>query len=95
VFRLSFLRIGPTELRIILAIGTVRLLHGSWVHLGTLGVFRLFDVGGIVAIAGLMLKLVVRAIRNSRGLYLAERLPNFSDLEIERRSGAAAGVKLS
>jgi archaetidylinositol phosphate synthase len=75
VFHLSFLRIGPTELRIILAIGTVYLLHRPWVQLGAIGVFRLFDVGGIVAIAGLLLKLVVCAVRNSRALYLAERLP--------------------
>lgn len=75
VFHLSFLRIGPTELRIILAIGTVYLLHKPWVQLGAIGVFRLFDVGGIVAIAGLVLKLVVSAVRNSRALYLAERLP--------------------
>jgi len=75
VFHLSFLRIGPTELRIILAIGTVYLLHKPWVQLGAIGVFRLFDVGGVVAIAGLVLKLVVCAVRNSRALYLAERLP--------------------
>jgi archaetidylinositol phosphate synthase len=75
VFHLSFLRIGPTELRIILAIGTVYLLHKPWVQLGAIGVFRLFDVGGIIAIAGLVLKLVVCAVRNSRALYLAERLP--------------------
>lgn len=75
VFHLSFLRIGPTELRIILAIGTLYLLYRPWVRLGVLGVFRLFDVGGIVAIAGLALKLGVCAIRNTRALYLAERLP--------------------
>ena len=73
VFHLSFLRIGPTELRIILAIGTVYLLHGPWVNLGAIGVFRLFDVGGIIAIVGLVLKLVVCAGRNAHALYLAER----------------------
>jgi len=75
VFHLSFLSIGPTELRIILAIGTVYLLHRPWVQLGGIGVFRLFDVGGIIAIVGLLLKLVVCAIRNTCALYLAERLP--------------------
>lgn len=74
VFRLSFLRIGPTELRIILAIGTVYLLRGPWVHLGAIGVYRLFDVGGVVAITGLAFKFVVCAVRNARALYLAERL---------------------
>jgi archaetidylinositol phosphate synthase len=75
VFCLSFLRMGPTELRIILAVGTLYLLYKPWVRVGIIGVFRLFDVGGTVAIAGLALKLVVSAIRNTRSLYLAERLP--------------------
>ena len=75
VFHLSFLGFGPTELRIILAIGTLYLLHKPWVHLGSLGVYRLFDVGGTVAIAGIALKLAVSAIRNGQALYKEERLP--------------------
>ena len=75
VFRLSFLRVGPTELRILLAVGTLYLLHKPWVQLGGLGPFLLFDVGGIVGIFGLALALVVSAIRNTRALYFAEKLP--------------------
>jgi len=75
VFHLSFLGIGPTELRIILAIGTIYVIYKPYVHLAGIGVFRLFDVGGIVAIAGLGLKLVVCALRNTCALYIAERLP--------------------
>jgi len=40
-----------------------------------LGEFRLFDIGGVVAIAGLATKVAVSAIRNTRALYLAEKLP--------------------
>ncbi len=75
VFRLSFLWVGPTELRILLAVGTLCLLYKPWVKLGGLGPFLLFDVGGIVGIVGLALTLVVSAIRNTRDLYFAERLP--------------------
>jgi len=75
VFHLSFLGFGPTELRIILSIGTLYLLYKPWVHLGSCGMFRLFDVGGVVAIVGMALKLVVSAVRNTHALYLAERLP--------------------
>ncbi len=75
VFHLSFLGFGPTELRIILAIGTLYLLYKPGVHLGRLGVFRLFDVGGAVAIAGLALKVVVSAACNACALYREERLP--------------------
>jgi len=75
VFHLSFLRIGPTELRILLAVGTVYLLYKPWVYLYGLGPFRLFDVGGSIAIAGLGAKLLVSAAHNARALYRAERLP--------------------
>ncbi len=75
VFRLSFLRIGPTELRAILAIGTLYLLYKPWVQLGSIGVFRLFDVGGAIAVAGLLVKLVVSMAQNTRALYQAERMP--------------------
>lgn len=76
VFRLSFFGFGPTELRIILAVGTLYvLLVDRWVDWGTLGVFRLFDVGGIVAIAGLAVKIVVSVASNAHALYLDERLP--------------------
>jgi phosphatidylglycerophosphate synthase len=75
VFHLSFVGFGPTELRIILAVGTLYVFYKPYVHLGGLGDFRLFDVGGTVAIAGLGLKLVICALRNTYALYLAERLP--------------------
>ena len=75
VFRLSFLRLGPTELRVLLAVGTLYLLCKPMVYLGSIGPFLLFDVGGIIGIVGLALKLMVSAIRNTRALYFAERLP--------------------
>jgi hypothetical protein len=37
--------------------------------------FLLFDVGGVVAIAGLVLTFVVSTISNTRALYVAEPLP--------------------
>jgi archaetidylinositol phosphate synthase len=74
VFRLSCFHIGPTELRIILALGTLRLLCSPWVHIGDNGPFLLFDVGGIVSISGLISALLYSAIRNTRALYHAESL---------------------
>jgi hypothetical protein len=38
------------------------------------GRFLLFDVGGVVSIAGMAMTLVVSAIRNTRDLYKAETL---------------------
>ena len=75
VFHLSFMGFGPTELRIILSVGTVYIFFNPWAYLGSLGVYRLFDVGGVVAIAGLAVKLGVSVVRNGRALYWEERLP--------------------
>jgi archaetidylinositol phosphate synthase len=72
VFRLSCFCVGPTELRILLAIGTLYLLYRPWIYLGGKGPFLLFDVGGVVAIAGLFSAFLYSAIRNARVLYRAE-----------------------
>jgi len=72
VFRMAFMGFGPTELRIVLAVGALALLRSPLAHMGALGTHLLFDVGGVVAIAGLAIALVSSAIRNTRALYLAE-----------------------
>ena len=72
IFRLSCFRIGPTELRLVLAVGTLYLLYKPWVYLSGKGPFLLFDIGGIVAIAGLLSAFIFSAIRNTRSLYRAE-----------------------
>ena len=75
VFRISLLKVGPTELRILLAAGTLRLLtNGSEVELLG-GTWLLFDVGGVVATGGLFGALVFSAVRNGLALYRAEPLP--------------------
>jgi phosphatidylglycerophosphate synthase len=71
MFQLSFAKFGPTEIRILLALGNVAL----WVHpyarvFGSS--YRLFDVGGIIAIAGMSLMLIVSTIFNTVKLYRAE-----------------------
>lgn len=72
-FRLSYGSLGPTELRILLAIGNVVLLFRPEVHL--LGrAFKLFDVGGVIAIAGLLVVVFISAIKNTITLYNEERL---------------------
>jgi phosphatidylglycerophosphate synthase len=78
VFRISCFGFGPTELRIILAIGAVQMIRQPWVSIAGLPPMRLFDVGGIVAIAGLAIVFIVSAVRNTCALYLAEPLPALS-----------------
>jgi phosphatidylglycerophosphate synthase len=73
-FKLAFFKIGPSELRILLAMGTVQLMRSDLVSI--LGhKWLLFDVGGAVAIAGFLVAFGVGAIRNGVALYREERLP--------------------
>lgn len=74
VFRMSFMGFGPTEMRILLAAGVLALFYRPAVKIGSLGPFLLFDVGGVVTIAGLVVALLVSSIRNIRILYREEPL---------------------
>jgi hypothetical protein len=68
-FRLSFWKFGPTELRVLLAVGNIALLfHPMVLH----GRYRLFDVGGIVGLAGMTVMLFFFTARNTRLLYQRE-----------------------
>jgi len=70
-FQLSFWNFGPTELRILLSIGNVELLcHPMVFH----GHFRLFDVGGAIGLVGMTAMLIFFTVRNTRRLYLEERI---------------------
>jgi archaetidylinositol phosphate synthase len=73
-FRISFWRFGPTELRILLAVGNLALFWKPMVHcLG--GHYRLFDVGGAIGLAGMGLMLLVFTLQNTVRLYREERIP--------------------
>lgn len=74
-FRISFGLFGPTELRIVLAAGAVKAALSPFVTIGGLTV-RLFDVGGAIAIAGMLMALAVTSARNTRTLFRAEPLPS-------------------
>jgi phosphatidylglycerophosphate synthase len=65
VFRMSFAGMGPTELRIVLSIGAIALRGNPQVSFGALGRVPLFDVGGVVAIAGLLAALGWAIVRNA------------------------------
>ncbi len=75
IFRMSVLGCGPTELRLLLAIGALWAAHDPWASLGTLGSARLFDLGAGIATVGLVIVFVVSAVRNTQALYAAEPLP--------------------
>jgi phosphatidylglycerophosphate synthase len=70
-FQLSFAKFGPTEIRILLSAGNVAL----WFHPDARvfgSSFRIFDLGGIIAIAGMFAMLVISTVYNTAKLYRAE-----------------------
>jgi hypothetical protein len=75
LFRMSFMGFGPTELRILIAIGALKAATDPWVSVGALGSIRLFDLGGVIAATGMAVVFVVSAIRNTRALSAADPRP--------------------
>ncbi len=70
-FQITYLMMGPTELRIILSAGALWLLvKPNVIILGH--AFRLFDIGGVIAIGGLAAVLVMTTAAHTKALYLAE-----------------------
>jgi archaetidylinositol phosphate synthase len=72
-FQMSFWRMGPTELRIVLALGTMALLYSPDIRIGSTP-WLLFDAGGLVGAAGLLATFVAAALRNGIALYRQERV---------------------
>jgi archaetidylinositol phosphate synthase len=73
-FRITYFQMGPTELRILLAIGSLWLMVKPNVILFG-HTYRLFDVGGIAGIVGLGFTVIVTAISHTRKLYKLEPIP--------------------
>ena len=73
-FTMSHFRIGPTELRILLAVGSLAVLVHPNAELAGQS-FRLFDVAGTIGAIGLAATFVRSALVNTRALYRAEPLP--------------------
>jgi phosphatidylglycerophosphate synthase len=73
-FRISFWKFGPTELRLLLAAGTLQLLDSPW---STIAGYRflLFDIGLAIGAVGILVTFVVAAVQNTRRLYVLEPLP--------------------
>jgi archaetidylinositol phosphate synthase len=72
-FRLSFWNFGPTELRILLAVGNLALFWKPMVHLFG-EKFHLFDVGGAIGALGMALMIIFFTAQNTLRLYREERI---------------------
>lgn len=72
-FRLSFWKFSPTELRVLLIMGNLMLFYHP--HLQIYGqTYALYDVGGVIGIAGMFLMLITSTLKNTQILYHSERV---------------------
>ena len=73
-FQMSVFSMGPTELRLALAVGNLVLFLNPTASAfgGTVG---LFDAGGVLGAVGLLATCLYSVVRNTRELYRAEPLP--------------------
>jgi len=76
IFKMSFLGVGPTELRILIAAGAIKAALGPLVTVPIIGQIALFDLGGTIAICGFLFTFLVSSASNTRALYRAEPLPH-------------------
>jgi hypothetical protein len=73
-FKISYFKMGPTELRLVLSVGTLVLLKKSMVHFLGRG-YRLFNVAGTLGISGMMLVLLISVVQHTIRLYRQEQIP--------------------
>ena len=72
VFKMAFIGVGPTELRILMAAGALALINMPTVDVPGLGLVRLWDLGGIAGAVGLIATFVITSANNVRALYIEE-----------------------
>jgi phosphatidylglycerophosphate synthase len=70
-FHLSLWHFGPTELRVLLVAGNIATFRWEWVIHGR---YRLFDIGGAIALAVMLSMLIVVCAKNTVRLYREERI---------------------
>lgn len=88
-FKISYFKMGPTELRILLGIGNLALLWKPVVHLFGKAM-RMYDVGGAIGVAGMLVVMCISAVRNMATLYRSEPIQ-----KPVRRVPASMRIKLN
>jgi phosphatidylglycerophosphate synthase len=92
IFKISHGKFGPTEIRLLLIIGNLFLLHSA--HTRIFGRrFLLFDVGGVASIVAMAAILVFSSIKNTHTLYELERLPRGQRPEIRDQRSEVRGQR--
>jgi archaetidylinositol phosphate synthase len=71
-FHMSFMKFSPTELRILLIVGNTALYYGR-IRTTILGTdWLVFDLGGVIGIAGMIIMVIWSTIRHTYTLYREE-----------------------
>jgi len=73
-FKISYFKMGPTELRLLLSIGNIVLFFKPMAHLAGRN-YRLMSVAGTIGISGMVFIMVISAVRNTIRLYREEPIP--------------------
>ncbi len=90
-FKISYFKMGPTELRILLCVGNIALFWKSIAHLAGRS-YRLFDVGGTLGISGMFLILLISTVQNTLRLYRREPLPRAGKAVVRAQKNLAAEI---
>jgi len=72
VFKMAFLGVGPTELRMLLAAGALALINTPMVAPFGIEPVRLWDLGGVIGSAGMAAAFIASSMRNGKALYAEE-----------------------
>src|SRR5687767_3570111 len=72
VFKMAFLGVGPTELRVLLAAGAVALINTPMVAPFGIEPVRLWDLGGVIGAAGMIGAFMAASWNNGKALYAEE-----------------------
>jgi phosphatidylglycerophosphate synthase len=94
IFKISHGKLGPTEIRLVLIVGNLFLIHGA--HARIFGHrFLLFDIGGVVGTVVMGTMLVVSSIKNTHSLYKLEPMPKLPGRSQAVREGSGSTVASS
>jgi archaetidylinositol phosphate synthase len=72
IFKMAFLGVGPTELRVLLAAGALAVIETPVVAPLGIAPVRLWDLGGMIGAAGMIGAFIAAAWRNGKALYAEE-----------------------
>jgi hypothetical protein len=74
-FKISYFKMGPTELRLLVSLGNLVLYFWKSAAHVTGRAHKFFDVAGTIGISGMLLIMVISALHNTMRLYRQEPIP--------------------